>query len=265
MMAIFMLSVFCAILLGEMAQGNLASCGCLGAHSPPPWVMLLIDGSLLFGVIMFDPSPILSPNPPKWPLGLAVVLAVAGMGYSWVDIMNAKPVIDNGGQGTNGNGGTNGEQAPTPTVTWDRATPTINASPKPAPPYWFTPSNVDAWKGKPFHEIELFQFMGRWPKDMLGQTRYVVFYSRTCDHCEEMFYEDLSDPGLGAQTTTILVPGKDARIPASAWEMPPTDCEHLELPFGTDWIISTPLALRLVDGVIEDVNEGDHRPVMGLE
>ena len=50
-MAIFLLSVFCLILLGEMALGNLTNCGCLGANSPPPWVILLIDGGLLFGVL----------------------------------------------------------------------------------------------------------------------------------------------------------------------------------------------------------------------
>ena len=35
--AIFTLSLFCLILLGEIAQGNLTSCGCLGNIKVPPW------------------------------------------------------------------------------------------------------------------------------------------------------------------------------------------------------------------------------------
>ncbi len=44
-MAIFMLSAFCLILIGELTFGNFSSCGCLGTYSPPPWVMLIIDGA----------------------------------------------------------------------------------------------------------------------------------------------------------------------------------------------------------------------------
>ncbi len=33
---ILMLSVFCLVLIGEMVQGNITSCGCFGAKSPPP-------------------------------------------------------------------------------------------------------------------------------------------------------------------------------------------------------------------------------------
>ena len=48
LMAGWMLCVFVAVLAAEIARGA-TSCGCLGAWSPPPWVMLAIDGSLATG------------------------------------------------------------------------------------------------------------------------------------------------------------------------------------------------------------------------
>lgn len=49
--AIFMLGVFCLVLLNEMRVGNVTSCGCFGKIPMPPWVMLIIDGSLLLAVL----------------------------------------------------------------------------------------------------------------------------------------------------------------------------------------------------------------------
>ncbi len=80
-----------------------------------------------------------------------------------------------------------------------------------------------------------------------------------------MFIEDLSDPSLGRMTTAVLVPGKREAVPAGSWDMPITECEMLELPVGCDWIVTTPVAMRVVDGIVEDVAEGEHRAVMGLE
>src|SRR5262245_7833377 len=45
-MAIFMLSCFCAILLGDIAM-KASHCGCFGSLPIKPWQMLIVDGSLL--------------------------------------------------------------------------------------------------------------------------------------------------------------------------------------------------------------------------
>ena len=82
--------------------------------------------------------------------------------------------------------------------------------------------------GKPWRELEVFKLMPRWPSDMDGKKRYVVFYSRTCDHCEEMFLYDLTDPALGSIVTAIQMPDTaDTLMPDNAWEMPYTGCERL--------------------------------------
>ena len=52
--AIFMLTVFCLVLVREMLAGN-TKCGCMGVVSPPPWVMLLIDGTMLAAVVACPP------------------------------------------------------------------------------------------------------------------------------------------------------------------------------------------------------------------
>ncbi len=254
-MAIFILSVFCLILIGEMVQGNVVSCGCLGTIKVAPWVMLAIDGALLLGVLAFDPSPLIPASPPKWPVGLALLLAIGGFVLSVREIMpQGKPVEVGGTQPTTPDG-------PPPI-----GDPTINPSPAPLPAYWFT-GDLDTWPGKSWREIDLFSFMPKWPTGMDTGTRYVVFYSRTCDHCEEMFVKDLFDPQLASLVTAVEVPdSKNGPVTSpNAWPMPQTDVEHLQLPVGCEWIITTPLTFRIVDGVVKCVIEGGHRKCMELE
>ncbi len=243
-MAIFMLSVFCLILLGEMALGNLSSCGCLGANSPPPWVMLLIDGALLFGVVMFNPSPLIPARPARWPLIPAAVVTVGGFVLSLVIVLPA------------------GGPVPPPPPDLD---PVDGRAVVPVKPYWFS-SDVTVWVGKPWTEVDLFSYMKTKPSGLDSGKRYVVFYNRTCDHCEDMFREDLVYPQLAAMVTAIEVPASKTQLTSeNAWVMPINDCELLSLPLGCDWIMTTPVALRIVDGIVECATEGDHRECMELE
>ena len=55
-MAIFMLGCFCLILLNELRLGNFTDCGCFGNVPVPPWATLLVDGSLLVGVLACAPG-----------------------------------------------------------------------------------------------------------------------------------------------------------------------------------------------------------------
>ena len=248
-MAIFVLSVFCLILIGEMVQGNIASCGCFGSNSPPPWAVLIADGGLLLGVIFFKPPAKSAVHSARWPLPATVVLILIGFAASFGVVIPAGRAPDpvNGTLNTN------------PTD------PRKNPNPKALPGYWFA-SDLEAWIGRPWREIELFQFMPRWPSNMDSGIRYVVFYRRTCDHCQEMFENDLTDPALAAQVTAIEVPEeKDLLRPDHAWFMPETDCEQMELPLGCDWIIQTPLAIRIENGIVTCAVEGDHKQCMELD
>jgi hypothetical protein len=260
-MAILMLGLFCLILIGELMQGNLATCGCFGEIPVPPWVMLVIDGALLLGVLLFDPAPLLPTTPARWPVGAALVLVIAGFAGSFARVIPAgRAMVPNPDDGTTINdpdpGGGN-----TPAPPDD---PTVNPSPTPLPGYWFT-SDTDAWVGKPWREIELFTFMPKWPRDLDSGRRFVVFYGRTCEHCEDMFREDLALPALGSIVSAVEVPySKTALRGPNAWPMPQTPCEHLKLPLGCDWIITTPLVVAVENGIVTCVQEGDHTECMGI-
>jgi hypothetical protein len=283
-MAIFVLSVFCLILLGELVQGNFSSCGCFGDVPIPPWAMLIVDGALLFGVVILDPSAVMPAKPPSWPVGLAVIIAVAGfVGSFWRVVYGGSappwlPAIvedaspDNGGR-TNGgepdggppvtNGGqVNGVDPVTPVVPED---PTINPAPTAVPKFYLT-DDVKDWEGQPWRQVELFDFMAKWPKDLDRGKRYVTFFGRNCDHCDDMFHLDLVDPALASMTTAVQVPvNKTSRLGENPWPMPQTNCEMLELPLGCDWLFTTPLTLTIEDGIVTCAREGDHTECMGLE
>ena len=248
-MAIFVLSVFCLILIGEMAQGNITSCGCFGSNSPPPWAILIIDGGLLFGVLFLKPLAASAVHPARWPVPAAIVLMLIGFATSFAVVIPAGRAPDQ-------------IDVPQPPPDDNLG---VNPDPKALPGYWFA-NDLDAWIGKPWREIELFAFMRRWPSKMDSGTRYVVFYRRTCEHCQEMFEDDLTDPLLAAKVTAIEVPEeKNLLRPDDAWFMPETNCELMDLPLGCDWIIQAPLALRIENGIVTCATEGDHKQCMELD
>ncbi len=232
-----------------MAQGNIKSSGCFGSNSPPPWAILIIDGGLLFGVLFLKPPPKSAVQPTRWPVPAAFALTLIGFATSFAVVIPAGRAPDqtNGPEQTN-----NGD-------------PQVNPDPKALPGYWFA-NDLDARIDQPWREIELFTFMPRWPSKMDSGTRYVVFYRRTCEHCQEMFENDLTDPALAAKVTAIEVPEeKNLLRPDHAWFMPETDCELMDLPLGCDWIIQTPWALRIENGIVTCATEGDHQQCMELD
>jgi hypothetical protein len=268
-MAILMLGAFVAILISEIAAGH-TSCGCFGSRSPNIWLMLGIDASLLLGSVLFVPgAPAPDTRRAVWPIPAAAAFAVLGAIASLAVVIPAgkapPPPSTGGGESRGGGGG-----ALTP-VSVDHcavaAGTTTNPGPRPLPGSWLTPSDVGQWVGKRWCELDIFQFMERWPSGLDGPRRYVVFYSRTCDHCEEMFAFDLAtDDALAALVAAVEVPAsKTERIDGGAWEMPPTRCELLELPLGCDYILTTPLVLRIEKGVIACAQEGGHAECMELE
>ena len=260
-MALFMLTAFCLILIGEMIlpntqqlmEGNFGvllggSCGCLGTFSPSPWVMLMIDGTLLGGVMLFKPTPAAAARVGRGPVVTALVVILAGLGTSFGLVIPAGRAPET----TVGNGPVQPDG------------PTVNPAPAALPGYWFA-SEVESWIGKPWQEIDLFTYMRKWPKEMDSAKRYVVFYSRTCDHCEAMFWEDLTDPVLGSMVTAVEVPqSKSVLTSSDAWPMPATECELLALPLGCDWIITAPLTITVENSNVTCTTEGDHIQCMGL-
>ena len=85
-MAIFMLAIFCAVLIREIAAGN-ADCGCLGGNSPSPWVMLGIDGAILVGTVLLRPWRFPWIDRSRWSILIAGVLTGAGATAAFVKVI----------------------------------------------------------------------------------------------------------------------------------------------------------------------------------
>jgi len=288
--AITMLSIFVLVLLNEMRTDNFTSCGCLGKIPVKPWQMLTIDSLLLVGVIVFGR------NVPRslWsrmacPLG-AIALPLAGIIGCALVILPERAsqtrIVANGKSSGSPIGATQpdkpsdtgpqlpttdptipdspqqGPVPPTPAVIND---PLKNPSPTPQPPSWYV-QNIESWIGKPWREIDLFKLMPVWPKGLDDPKRYVVFYSRTCEHCEAMFMDDLIIP-LDAPITAIEIPqDRNVLTDPAAWKMP--NYKHVDLaalPVGiTLWMITPPLALRLENGIVTCATESEHKVCLGI-
>lgn len=248
--AVFMLSIFCLVLLNELRTGNFESCGCLGNVPIKPWQMLAIDGGLLAGVIVTSLMAPLSMRPWRYGPVAAAALTLAGIVASIAQIIPDKRtdvVIDP-------------QPQPPPTISNGESPlppqPT-NLPPRP-PKTYVTPNDVSVWVGKPWREIDLLQFLPQPPRSIDQGTRYVVFYSRSCEHCEQMFWDHLIMP-IGEHVTAVEIPGPQT------WDMPPTKCELMSLPAGTNWLFTPPLAIKVVDGVVQCASEADHTKCMDVQ
>jgi hypothetical protein len=276
-MAIFMLSCFCGILIWELIR-SATKCGCFGSITIQPWQMLTIDGTLLLLTIIFSPNTGRSASAAPQgrsivaPVVVSVVMLAAGLGISFgvpertateqtVIVPHVEPT-----PATQSATLPDVDAPPVQTQQPPPADPTINPKPLPIPNSWYTKTPPDQWIGKPWRELEIFQLMPRWPKDMDTGKRYVVFYSRTCEHCETMFWDDLIS-ALDAPVTAVEIPAaRDVLTAADAWQIPPVDhVELLALPLGCNWIIQPPLAVTLQDGVVVCANEGDHKACFALQ
>jgi hypothetical protein len=129
--------------------------------------------------------------------------------------------------------------------------PQVNPTPLPLPNSWYTPASLDVWIGKSWRDIDLFQLMPRWPKDLDHGKHYVVLYKRDCEHCEDMVYNHLLAP-LDAPVAMVQIPYSPTELmPPEPWPIPSTlPCEMLTLPLGCNWLITPPLALTIVNGQI---------------
>ncbi|MCP3902410.1 MAG: hypothetical protein GY715_02145 [Planctomycetes bacterium] len=256
--AAFILAVFCAVLVREMLAGS-PSCGCMGSVSPPPWVMLAIDGVMLIGVLAFKPHRLDVTDGRAWTRVAVATLFIAGGVFAFLRVVpmgTDEPPAPPSQTATSNNG-------PAP-HTGPAAPPVRN--PAPALPAYYYVSDIETWPGKAWSEIDLLTYVPDLPAGIEQGTHYVVFYSSTCEHCEEMFKKDLaSNPGLARQVTAVAIPAKKNLLHGdNPWRMPKTEVVHTQLPLGCDWIISPPLAMEIRDGVVQCAAEGGHQKCLGL-
>ena len=254
LMAVFMLSAFCLVLLNEMRAGNFDSCGCLGSVSPPPWLMLIIDFILLMGVVVFKPRAWhLTSERASWAIVTVLVLITSGTTFGLVlSEMGPTSIIrvpDESGEVTN-------PDLMTPDQT---GTPEIPQVVEPAtaslPGYYLL--DTSDWLDKNVRDIDLVNYVDGLADSLQDGQQYLIFYSQTCDHCQ-MLLELHFGFGSPVPTTIVAVPEhKGGFEPEGALEQPCMDCRELELPAGCDWLMTPPLMLALDNGVVACAKEAE--------
>ncbi|MEM7245989.1 MAG: hypothetical protein AAF533_11645 [Acidobacteriota bacterium] len=254
-MALWMMGCFCLILIAEILAGN-DKCGCLGAFSPSPYVMLAIDGTLFLLVLLF--KQVLPEDTPWFGKGfwMAAAFTVAGAIACALLILPYGRSPSTGGDGSS----SQTQTAPSTQAGGDGASTqqvSGGGSGKPEQPAYLTIDTSD-WVGQRFSDIELMKFID-WPADMdLGQ-RYVVIFSKSCDHCQELLETHFFE-AKAAPTVMVAIPENQQGFNEATWiDMAYcTECfEHRDLPVGTDWLITPPLVVAVDNGEVVCAKETD--------
>jgi len=219
--AVVMLSTFLVVLIVAIARGE-TSCGCLGDHSLAPWTMFIIDASLLLAIIVFKPrmSRCNKSKTKRGLVGSSVFILVAWI-FTFSSIFYSVEKNDNN-----------------------------------LPDSWY-PQDVSAWVGQSIDTIDLFGWVANWPQDIHNGKQYVIFYAKTCDHCESLLYLDTFFD-LRVPTTLVAIPeAKEGFFTEGLFDNPCFNCKETELPIGVDWIIGTPLVVAIENGIVQCANENE--------
>ncbi len=244
--ALFMLGAFCLILIGEMVAGA-ASCGCFGNLPVKPWQMLIADGALLAGVVVLKPaSDQWLASARRGPVAAAaIVAAVTAFGFAF-----GVPARDIGG----------GDDVAPPTNNPPIETDPVSTGCPPLPPR-STPQQTyfpiyENWVGLCWTEVPLAAFAGPLPPNFETGTWYVIFYRKDCDHCHDLLKRFFTGP-LKIRTLAIATPERSGfPDPLDELPMPCTECVMRSLPIGPDYVMQTPVVVRVKDGIVECAAEG---------
>ena len=260
--ALLMLSVFVIVLAMELLSGNMTNCGCLGSYSPPPWIMLLIDSVLLFLVVTMHPSPLGMKCMTRLGNVQAFVMAAVASTIAVMWVLD-KPVVAGstlppptasavaeGDEAMIGGGGSTGNEAFGQATSDAPSTDTVPARD------WYELDTSD-WVGKQAKDIDLVKFIRGLPDDLDEGEQYLIFYSRTCDHCQ-MLLEFHFGFGSPVPTTLVAVPENvEGFSTEGLLDNPCMDCRPAELPPGVNWIMTPPVVMALRDGEVVCVKEGE--------
>ena len=226
--------------------------------------MLGIDGGLLLGLLLTWGRAGRTTNEGRaWGIGVAAAAMATGVVVLQTTRIATDAGTSNRTTAASENDGDSDNNETTELV------PTRAPEPRP-PANWYC-TDFDAYVGQKWQDLALFRWCSIRPDET---TTHIVFYSRNCDHCEEMFHLDFAGrDSLTAGVLAVEIPDADAKIAAdgslvrdgSEWPLPETACTFSRLPNGTNWIITAPLVVGMDNGTITCINEGDHAPCMELE
>ncbi len=273
--AIALLSFFCLILLmvivpefqaGGFSQAWKGSCGCFGKGGPNPVVMLGID-SLLLGLAILSKRSATRVVPVSFGLpafislsiiGLLVLSAVPKRGSIEIVIEPAVALESANETPAATTEASNGQQQSgsldpiKPAIAPPQVPPLSALQPSawPARPERAAPYYVPAfetWVGTRLDSQELALLMQPTaPESLNSGTWIVIFYREDCEHCHELMQAHFTGP-LAQPTLAIAIPDTD---PAASLEMPCDQCQTRTLFKGPEYVLTTPVMMKVVNGVI---------------
>lgn len=236
--AVFMLGSFCLVLIWEMVNGNLTDCGCLASISPPPWLMLTVDAALLIALCALPVPQRLRVDARIGWAGVTLV-AVAAATVAIVHVPGSAVVVEQD-----------------PDADDPEAGDTASA-PRQVLPAYYQP-DISAWAGRRAEHVDLIRWTSGLPDDLNEGKRYLIYFSRTCEHCHELLLMHF-EFDLPAPTTIIAMPESvEGFVEDGLLENPCLDCgPELELPVGVDWLMTPPIVIAIEDGIVRCAREAE--------
>ena len=255
MVAAGILSLFLVVLSVTLWQGferggvsgMFSDCGCFGSKGPPAPVMFLLDALLLGLVIAFR-----VPLSAHWPkierrmIGVTAAVALAGAAVAFAVPLRTVVFEDD-------------DDLPDLVVEPDAPfNPWLARRPQPESFYF---DRFERWVGTPLasHGLAL-QISRPMPEGFPAGRWHLVFYREDCDHCHELLEMYFAGP-LETPTLAIKIPDSTG----TPLEMPCSECRLHQLTPGPSYVMSTPILMTVVDGIVVCVVENTDDPTLVVE
>lgn len=262
-LATAMLALFCVILLWLIGTGWAkdgfeavlkGSCGCFGKSGMNPLYMLLIDGTLLAGVMLTGKA--CGCGQRSWTAGGGRAAIVAAIGIAVAFGMPARSVQLEDPASTTPTTPTDAPPVTPPAnppVNPPAVAPSVPTSSWPARPSQVQPyylPDFATWVGKPLaSQPEMALLDAPPPATIASGTWIVMLYRADCEHCHEV----LESHFVGSLKRPALLIGIPDHDPANEQPMPCTECTIRTFLKGPNYVVQTPVVMRIKDGVVEAV------------
>jgi len=266
-LAAAVLALFCVILLWLIGTGWAkdgfeavlkGSCGCFGKSGMNPLYMLMIDGALLGGVLLTRKAGGCSQS--SWTVGGGRAAIVAAIGIAVAFGMPARSVqLEDPASTTPTTPPVAPPVAPPmnppaePPANPPAVAPSVPTSSWPARPSQVQPyylPDFATWVGKPLaSQPEMALLDAPPPATIASGTWIVMLYRADCEHCHEV----LETHFVGSLKRPALLIGIPDHDPANEQPMPCTECTIRTFLKGPNYVVQTPVLMRVKDGIVEAV------------
>jgi hypothetical protein len=220
--------------------------------------MLLIDGTLLAGVMLTGKA--CGCGQRSWTAGGGRAAIVAAIGIAVAFGMPARSVQLEDPASTTPTTPTDAPPVTPPAnppanppVNPPAVAPSVPTSSWPARPSQVQPyylPDFATWVGKPLaSQPEMALLDAPPPATIASGTWIVMLYRADCEHCHEV----LETHFVGSLKRPALLIGIPDHDPANEQPMPCTECTIRTFLKGPNYVVQTPVVMRIKDGVVEAV------------